>query len=558
MVSHCRTIVLAVELAFLVLACCSSQTSSGPMSAFHKPLPYIASVSGTVLRLLGRNPGPFTLQGTNTYLVGNGRKRILIDTGVSNDSDYLHDLKHLIVSSNVEISTIVCTHWHLDHTGGVNDILKLLLNIGQSRPTVLKYDVGSKVDEDNYPETLDFEFEFLRDGQEIVTSGATLRVVHTPGHTSDHVALQFLEENSLFSGDCILGHGSTAVGDMASYMKSLERLKEMNPVKLYPGHGPVVEDGLGLIVKYIAHRGEREKEILSILKGSNSSLTAKQIADLVYKQLSADLHRAAERNVLKHLTKLLDSGKLECVDGKWSIIRVTMSALPKLSPKVKRKKGAIFSSIARSQQLRLKAAEGKLIGLTVTIEDADAGRELNVIGGFGKFTLSDRSHGPPESSGQLCLFLEEAWFLASSLNCLRVVNCMQQEIAPNEFLELCKSMRPNFISLYAVYFHFRSKNWIVAQGTNYGVDFVLYADLPSIAHSSYLVLIRPNALEEHRCPLTFRNLACYSRLAATVSKQLLLCSVGIVDNQSAVPNVQVMTVSQWFANCHFTGVTLDC
>ncbi|CDW54295.1 tRNA int endo and ACPS and Lactamase B domain con taining protein [Trichuris trichiura] len=475
---------LSKKQAHLILACCSSRTRDNLMTAAQKPLPYVALVSAAVLRLLGRNPGPFTLQGSNIYLVGTGKRRILVDTGVANDADYLNDLKQLIVNSNIEIFTIICTHWHLDHTGGVKDVLKVLQNIGQPKPSVMKYSITDKSEDVNWPETLKFEYEHLRDGQEVMTTGATLRVVHTPGHTSDHVALHFLEENSLFSGDCILGHGSTAVSNMKSYMSSLNRLKGLNPVKLYPGHGPVVEDGPDRILRYIAHRNEREQAVLAALQSSHSGLTAKQIVDMIYKNLSAEFHFAAERNVLTHLRKLQDS-----------VDMVFMSVLPHLPLRIKPKRTwkSSCAHVVRSEHLSLKAVQGNLFGL---------------VSGFGKLAVSAGSEEPPScSNGRLSLFLEE-------------------EIDPDEFLELSKSMRPNFSSLYAVYFHFRSKNWIVAQGTNYGVDYVLYPNLPSIVHSSYLVVLKPSPTRKSRCPLVFRNLTCYSRLATTISKVSVIYHIG--------------------------------
>ncbi|KHJ40193.1 tRNA intron endonuclease, catalytic protein [Trichuris suis] len=349
------------------------------------------------------------------------------------------------------------------------------------------------------------------------------KVVHTPGHTSDHIALHFLEENSLFSGDCILGHGSTVVSNMTCYMSSLNRLKGLNPVKLYPGHGPVVEDGPDRILRYIAHRNEREQAVLAALKSSHCNLTAKQIVDMVYKNLSADLHHAAERNVLVHLKKLQDSVDLVC-----------MSVLPNLPPRIKPKKTRTSSSVVRSEQLSLKAVQGNLFGLVVVIENASAGLQLHAVGGFGKLAINTGSEQPSDGNGRLSLFLEEV-----NDDCERLRERRDRmifaglEIAPDEFLRLSKSMRPNFSSLYAVYFHFRSKNWIIAQGTNYGVDYVLYPDLPSVVHSSYLVVIRPNLIRKGRCPLIFRNLACYSRLATTISK--------------------VTLVTQWFANRHFSA-----
>lgn len=94
----------------------------------------------------------------------------------------------------------------------------------------------------------------IRDGQLFHVEGATLKAVATPGHTSDHTSFYLKEENALFSGDCILGQGSTVFDSLKDYMESLQKLKSLAPKKIYPGHGPVVENGVEKIDEYIAHR----------------------------------------------------------------------------------------------------------------------------------------------------------------------------------------------------------------------------------------------------------------------------------------------------------------
>lgn len=195
-----------------------------------------------------------------------------MDAGDPNVPEYQNNLKEVLQSENAQIESIIVTHWHHDHIGGVNDILKFAKDC-----KVLKLKRLDAEDEEGLPIT------FLKDGETIKTEGATVRVHHTPGHTTDHIVLTLDEESSLFSGDCILGEGTTVFEDLFDYMKSLNAIMKLEPKIVYPGHGPVILDPVPKIQYYIDHRNERERQILRVIqKEPDHAFTEMDIVKIIY------------------------------------------------------------------------------------------------------------------------------------------------------------------------------------------------------------------------------------------------------------------------------------
>ncbi|KAL2834294.1 beta-lactamase-like protein [Aspergillus cavernicola] len=223
------------------------------------PLPVVLDVSNRVIRILGGNAGSMRLQGTNTYLVGTGKSRILIDTGQGIPC-WIREIGQVLEDRELEISHVLLTHWHGDHTGGVPDLVEynktLSTRVYKNRP-----DCGQKE---------------IQDGQEFRVEGATIRAVFTPGHAFDHMCFILEEENALFTGDNVLGHGYSVVEDLGSYLESLARMANQGCAVGYPAHGAKIDDLPGKMRLYIRHKEFRIQQVFSTLEKSQTTVVAGQ------------------------------------------------------------------------------------------------------------------------------------------------------------------------------------------------------------------------------------------------------------------------------------------
>lgn len=259
-------------------------------------LPDLDRWSERVAVVRGLNPGPFTGPGTNTYLIGTGRRPILLDAG-SGRAGYLPLLEKGLqdLAGAEEPGEILVTHVHGDHIGGVAEVLARF----GSRP-VYKRPWPEK------DEAFGLDLTPLDDGDVVQTEGATLRAVHSPGHAPDHLCFWLEEEQALFTGDVVLGAGTSVIpidgGDMAVYLRTLERLRGLQPRRLYPGHGPPIEDPDAKLSEYIEHRLERERQVVAAI--SEGARTIDQMVERIYVDTPRVLWPAAGMSVLSHLLKL--------------------------------------------------------------------------------------------------------------------------------------------------------------------------------------------------------------------------------------------------------------
>lgn len=274
-------------------------------------IPAVTKLSSRIIRILGCNPGIMTLQGTNTYIVGTGKRRILIDTGDADVPQYINHLRSVLNYENIDLAHIFVTHWHHDHVGGLTDIFEEISE-KTKHCQVWKFPRA----QDELPNGI--TVEPLKDGQEFVIEGATLRIVHTPGHTVDHVVLHLLEENAVFSGDCVLGEGTAIFEDLYDYMNSLQDIANMQPDVIYPGHGNVIHNPLEKISFYINHRIEREQQILDVLSNNRKqSFGEHDLVKMIYVDVPEKLVKAAENNVNHHLLKLLKEERVKRYNNLW-------------------------------------------------------------------------------------------------------------------------------------------------------------------------------------------------------------------------------------------------
>jgi len=249
-------------------------------------------VSPLVGRVLGLNPGMMTGPGTNTYLLGRSDP-ILLDTGAG-VPEYMTGLQGYLAERGwTQPSRVVLTHRHRDHLGGVDHL--------RARYRGLR--VGKLLHRDA---DLPAGIETLRDGEVIRGDGVTLTAIHTPGHASDHLCYYLAEENAVFTGDVVLAGSTTVIpaedGDLLDYMSSLRRLQQLGVRRIYPAHGPVVEDGPALIAEYIEHRLLRERQILEVLGDGPSTIPA--LVERIYAAVPKHLHAMAGQSVASHLKKL--------------------------------------------------------------------------------------------------------------------------------------------------------------------------------------------------------------------------------------------------------------
>lgn len=256
-----------------------------------------------IQRVLAPNPGPMTLTGTNTYVVGDGAGNLaVIDPGPD-------EPRHLTAILDAAeplgtITTVLVTHRHGDHLPAA---IPLCDRTGAR--------LAGHADLPGVQRPV---------GDDEVCFGP-LRALATPGHTRESLSFWNPTDRTLFTGDLVVGTGTVVVDDqpgaLAQYLASLERLLVLQPKTIYPGHGPVVEDGVGKLREYLDHRRQRVQQVLDALAAQGPS-TVDELVAAIYTGVAANLVAPAGRNVRANLELLAAEGKVAATSGdRWQLIK---------------------------------------------------------------------------------------------------------------------------------------------------------------------------------------------------------------------------------------------
>lgn len=273
-------------------------------------------LSPLISRIIANNPGPFTYTGTGVFIVGTDEVAV-IDPGPT-APEHITAIENALVGKSV--SHVLVTHHHIDHSPLAAPLAAKhgckVYGYGQQPQLPDGGEIRMEAGDD-----LTFKPDVeIRDGHVFNGKGWTIEAIHTPGHTSNHMCYALKEENTLFSGDHIMGWSTSVVsppdGDMGDYLRCLNVIKDRHFDIIRPTHGPAITDVKPFVQAYIDHRLDRERQIYEALE--SGLIQINDIVAKMYADIDKRLHPAAAHSVLAHLIHMVDSGRVDC-DGETTL-----------------------------------------------------------------------------------------------------------------------------------------------------------------------------------------------------------------------------------------------
>jgi glyoxylase-like metal-dependent hydrolase (beta-lactamase superfamily II) len=299
----------------MVLTICAASLAQrlvAQATAMDAPYAKLEQLEPGIARVLAHNPSAFTYYGTQTYLVGT-REVAVIDPG-PDLPDHVDALENAIAGRNV--AAVMCTHTHRDHSPAARILAERtgapIIGCAALALETVGPRADAAFDGDYSPDRV------LQDGEELAIGDSLVTAVATPGHTSNHLC--FAYDGALLTGDHVMGWSTTVVvppdGDMAEYMRSLEKLRSREDRIYYPAHGPAVTNPQQYVRHLLGHRMQREKQILKLVAEKPRAIP--DIVAKAYPGLDARLVTAAGGSVLAHLLDLERRGVVQCSQDLWT------------------------------------------------------------------------------------------------------------------------------------------------------------------------------------------------------------------------------------------------
>lgn len=256
------------------------------MTIEHPAYGVLRPVTETASVLLCNNPGLMTLDGTNTWVLrGPGSDEVVIVDPGPDDDEHITKVAELH-----QVSLVLISHWHEDHTGGIDKIVDITGATVRAVGSGFLRGLGGP----------------LTDGEVIDAAGLRITVMATPGHTAD--SLSFVIDDAVLTADTVLGRGTTVIdtedGSLREYLESLKRLRGLGGLAVLPGHGPDLPDLTEVADMYLWHREERLNQVRDALRALGDDATARQIVEHVYTDVDEALWDAAEWSVQAQLDYL--------------------------------------------------------------------------------------------------------------------------------------------------------------------------------------------------------------------------------------------------------------